>query len=291
MRKRSVAVLCIYLGLAPTGWMLQLASPSSLPEAEAEILAALLVVAGAWISGARWERTGSPWVWQAIGSGLLLFGLPSILLDGPASSLPAMTRVAVLALIPAVVVLIATARESGGGDDFLGLLGASLAGLAGAFLLLPADPATLLERPMTGMLMAVAVVSIAVGSYGASVAAIHLRISDLLQMITGPSVVLMGVVGVFRHAAVVAPGAQDVGGLLWRAAETVLLISLIKLLSPVALAARYLLVPLVTAAEGLVYLRPHVSWRMVLGMALLAFGSLRLLRHGRSQEEPPMSLL
>lgn len=269
--------------------MVQLAFPSSLPDAEAEVLVSLLILAGAWMSGPRWRRTHRRGVGQAIGSGLLLFGLPSFLLD-TSVGLPAVTRVAVLGLVPVVMVGIASAGETSGGD-FLGLLGAALAGVAGGLLLLPADPALLLHRPMAGLLMVVVIASVALGSYGGYIAAKGLTMKELILLMGGPSLVLAGVMGVFWHTGLVTPTGQDVPGLLLRATEILLLVYLIKVMSPVALAARYLLVPLITAIEGFVYLRPQVSWRLVLGMLLLAFSSLRLLTRGGSREEPRMSLL
>lgn len=290
MKKGHVAVLCTSAVLAASSWMVQLAFPSSLPDAEAEILVFLLIMVGAWTSGPRWRGSNRRSVGQAIGSGLLLFGLPLFLLDASVGALPALTQVAVLALVPTVMVVIATARETGGGD-FLGPLSASLAGVAGAFLLLPVDPVLLLHRPWAGMLLAVEIVSIALGSYGAYAAAKHMQVRELILVMVGPSLVLAGVVGLFRHTGLVVPTGQDVPGLVLRATEMLLLVYLIRVMSPVALAARYLLVPLITAVEGFVYLRPQVSWRPVLGMLLLAFSSWRLLKQGGSREEPRMSLL
>jgi len=293
MTKRNAAVpviLWTYLGLAASAWILQLALPTTLPGLETETLVYLLVVVGVGAIGVRWEGVGRESVWQAIGSGLLLFALPSLVLAGSAGRLPGLTQVALLGLVPVVLVVISAVSGSSSGE-FPGLLGAALAGLAGGFLLLAGDPEMLLQRPVAGALFAMVIVSIACGSYFASVAAKVLSLRALLLLLVGPSLVLSGAVGFLRHSGWAVPRGQDIAGLVWRAAAMVLLVYLIKHIAPVALAARFLLIPLITAVEGFAYMRPSVSWRQVLGMTLLALGSARLLVRGGSREEPRMSLL
>jgi len=293
MTKRNAAIpviLWTYLGLAASMWILQLALPTTLPGLETETLVYFLVVVGVGATGVRWEEVGRESVWQAIGSGLLLFAFPSLVLAGSANRLPGLTQVALLGLVPVVLVVISAVAGSSSGE-FPGLLGAALAGLAGAFLLLAGDPEMLLQRPVAGALFVLVVISIACGSYFASVAAKVLSVRLLLLLLVGPSLVLSGVVGVLRHNGWAVPRGQDIAGLVWRAAAMVLLVYLIKHIAPVALAARYLLIPLITAVEGFVYVRPSVSWRQVLGITLLALGSARLLVRGGSREEPRMSLL
>lgn len=290
MKRLEVAVLWTYVVLTASDWVLQTASPSTLPAEQAEILVYGLVCMGAGTSRPRLKGIGRPHFWGVIGSGLLLFGLPSLLMQMSVSTFPRFTRVALLALIPTFVGLISAARESSGAN-FLGLLGASLAGVAGAFLLLPADPALLLQQPAPGALLVVLILSVALGSYLGYGAARGVPFNSLLVLMLGPSLVLAGVRAMVMQQHLYAPTGTDVVSLLWNAAEIVLLIYVIRVVAPVVLSARYLLVPLITAAEGYAYLRPALTWRMVLGAALLIFGSVRLMARGSLEEDSGMSLL
>ncbi len=43
-----------------------------------------------------------------------------------------------------------------------------------------------------------------------------MSLRQLLVLATGPSLVLSGVVGVFRHSGWAVPGRHEIPGLLWR---------------------------------------------------------------------------
>lgn len=59
--------------------------------------------------------------------------------------------------------------------------------------------------------------------------------------------------------------------------EAVLLVVLLRVVTPVRFAARYLVVPLVALVEGYVLLRPELTLRMGFGAVLLAGGAASLL--------------
>ncbi len=77
---------------------------------------------------------------------------------------------------------------------------------------------------------------------------------------------------------------------MWGAVEVWLLMYLLRAVPPIPLSTRYLLVPLVTALEGVAFVRPRIGWRLMLGAALLLFGSVKLLMQ-EPQEDSPLSLL
>ncbi|GAC1363123.1 MAG: hypothetical protein NVSMB3_11520 [Acidobacteriaceae bacterium] len=223
-------------------------------------------------------------------SGLLLFGLPALLLDPFTADLPTVLRASLLTLVPAAVLVIANSRPSAR-SDFFAVLGAGVAGVAGAFLLLPADPELLVRRPAAAGCMGATVISIAFGSYlGHSVPG-HPPLRWRLLLMVGPSLLLAGAPGVLHAGTFGMPGLLDLPKALWEGVEMVLLVWLVREVDPVALSARYLLIPFLTAVEGFVYLRPGAGWRLALGAGLLVYGAVRLLRRTDPGEEPSMSLL
>ena len=51
-----------------------------------------------------------------------------------------------------------------------------------------------------------------------------------------------------------------------------------RAIKPIAFSTRYLLIPLVTIAEGYFFLHPHAPWTLPVGAALLAGGSYLIIR-------------
>jgi len=277
-----------YVALAASSWMLQLAYPTSIGDREAEILVLLLALGAALLSGPRlvWYRGVGRW--RTVASGLLLFGLPTLLADC-SQGISTLVRVSLLALVPAFVVVVSPAFR-GDGDDFLGLLGSSLVGLAGALLLLPADPALLFDKPVSALLLVGAVGSIAVGSCLGHKAMRESPLRRSLILMLGPSLLVLGLVAAVTHPAVLVPRGGDFLALVWGAVEVWLLMYLLRAVPPIPLSTRYLLVPLVTALEGVAFVRPRIGWRLMLGAALLLFGSVKLIMQ-EPQEDSPLSLL
>ena len=68
------------------------------------------------------------------------------------------------------------------------------------------------------------------------------------------------------------------------AGEAVLLGVLLWGMEPVRLAARFLAVPLLTIVEGVVVLRPELTWRVVVGVGLMV-GAVGMLVVSRRVEE------
>ena len=72
--------------------------------------------------------------------------------------------------------------------------------------------------------------------------------------------------------------------------ELVLLIWLLRKMSPVRLAARYLVVPLLIVLEGLVMLRPDFTLRIEVGLTLLVSGTGYLLLSRRQNSDSVLSI-
>ena len=67
----------------------------------------------------------------------------------------------------------------------------------------------------------------------------------------------------------------------------VLTVWLVRNLAPRRFASRYLLAPLLTVVEGVVLVRPALSWTLFAGIALMGFASWRLLASDDSPDAPP----
>ncbi|MEO6807413.1 MAG: hypothetical protein ABI286_13155 [Edaphobacter sp.] len=72
--------------------------------------------------------------------------------------------------------------------------------------------------------------------------------------------------------------------------EVLLIVWLLREMSPVRFAARYLLIPLLTVLESYVLMRPAWSLRMGFGTVLLAVGVGMLLFWKATEEETGLSL-
>ena len=293
MNRSSVAVFGLYLGLASSGWVLPLVAPSALPAGEIELLTLLLTFAGACLLPRRLDSLTIendpklPVPWPLLRSGLFLFAVPSLLSRISASGLPGPTHVALFGLVPTVVALLAN-RDASGDLDFLGLLAASLAGLAGALLLLPADPALLLREPRAAMVILASIVTTAIGAYTGHFAIKVLPLKTSLILMLGPSLVLLSFAACLSHGSLVVPAWQDLPQLLWGAAEIALLVWLVRAWAPLSFASKYLLIPIVTTCEGLLWLRPGITTRMLIGLALLAAGAIKLLSSGKGDSRPSL---
>jgi drug/metabolite transporter (DMT)-like permease len=79
-------------------------------------------------------------------------------------------------------------------------------------------------------------------------------------------------------------------GALAQGFEVVLLVLLLRGMSPVRFGARYLVIPLLTVVEGFVLLRPGLTLRMGLGVVLLAGSAGFLLLSQEVDEGAALSL-
>ncbi len=292
MTGKMIAAYCGYVVVAASFWIPNTALSQQITDRQIDILASALVVCGVVGVGRRSDVgliTRTQWA-RGVSSGLLLFGLSSMVSKLGVGGVPAVTRVALLALVPAGVVVISAVRAAEGETEFLGLLGAALAGVAGGLLLLPTDPEVLLERPLAALLLGVLVVGVAVGSYVGHGVMRELPFRSGALLLLGPSLLVKMMVAFYESQGMARPSVGDGVAIVWRCAELLLLLLLLRGVRPVAFAARYLLIPLVTAAEGAVALRPAITWRLELGAVLVVGGAVRLLQ-GRSRRDSPMSLL
>jgi hypothetical protein len=238
---------------------------------------AVVGIAAAILSGGlSWPSVGN--VGRLALAAVLLLGVPEVAVGWGLRHVAGNLWVVVLTVVPAMVVLV-VAQSSG--DGVRRLLGPALAGLGGILLIVPVDvPGSLVGRVALALLILCAV-GIAIGSvwihrllrgFGFALAVAVFCLANAL--------VLFGW-GVFEGAGW---GLSGLGWVVVQGVEVLLLVVLLQGMSPVRFGARYLVIPLVTVAEGYVLLRPELTWRMGFG-ALLLVGSAAFLLLSREVDE------
>jgi drug/metabolite transporter (DMT)-like permease len=212
------------------------------------------------------------------GVSVLLLGLPVVLGEWARDGISDISRAALFGLVPFVVVVVAMMREVEPGVRRF--FAPALAGFGGALLLLPFNfPASLRGRIMFGVLL---VTIVLVGFASESV----------YRMLRGFGMMEVLVVVCLSNAVFLAachfaglPFAESWSSAsslisihsLYSLVELLLLVWLLREMSPVRLAVRYLVVPLFTVLEGFAFLRPAPTVRMGAGLVLLVGGAAYLL--------------
>jgi len=204
----------------------------------------------------------------------LLLGLPLVLGEWVRDGISDISRAALFALVPFVVVAVATMRELEPGVRRF--FAPALAGFGGALLLLPFSfPASMRGRTMFGVLLLALVL-------------VGFANESIYRLLLGFGMMEALAVVCLSNAAFLAachcaglPFAESWNGAsslisihsLYSLVELLLLVWLLREMSPVRLAARYLVVPLFTVLEGVAILRPAPTVRMGAGLVLLVFGA------------------
>ena len=296
--------LCL---LSASSWLVDGAWPSLLPAAERQALhdglIALAVGGVGWKSISWGALRARPWVKLAAAS-VCLLGLPAALVQVAAAGMSEVTAAALFALLPAVVVLLVANFDFGraGAAVASRSLVPALAGFAGTLLLLSsfALPQSLRQTSLQALVV-VAVVIAAV----ASVWMYRLLAEFSLVEAVGISCLANGLFScasllvanlTARDAAQtwVASGSslgiEVATAILFDLPQVMLLLWLMRVVAPARLAARTLVIPLLTVLEGYALLRPALSLRSLCGAALIAAGAWRLLAASPREEEPTLVL-
>jgi hypothetical protein len=281
----AFVVLCI---LSATSWVIT--HGEELPALEQQgIRYAVIGLIALLLGGAR------GWSWsEGLHLGVMslgFFGVPVAVGEWAQASVSEVSRSALFAMVPVVVVMaIAAGDEERGVRRFLV---PALAGLGGLLLLLPMGfSGTLLGRLMLGVVCA-SVILVGLSSVWLyrllrgvaltqAVAAVCLVNAVFLLVCSAVSgdVVLRG----SWLASVISIGS------LVDVVEVVLIVWLLREMPPVRFAARCLLIPLLTILESYILVRPGVTMRLVCGTILLAAGAGMLLFLKVGEEETMLSL-
>jgi hypothetical protein len=285
------ATLCILSG---TSWVIPSAVSDGLPLLEQQGLlfgaiglVSFLVVGGRWFS-----RIGSTHVVSLGAAFVGFFGAPLVIVEYGRIGVGGMNRSALFAMVPVVVVL-AVAAGDGAERGARRFLLPALVGIGGLLLLLPVEiPGSVRGRLMLGLVC----VAVVVGGL-ASV--------WLYRLLHGVGLADAIAVAGLANAAFLLVCSGVGGDFVWRwsgvastfsvsslvdGVEVVLLVWLLREMSPVRFATRYLLIPLITILEGYVLIRPEFTVRMGFGTALLAVGVGVMLFWKAGEEETVLSL-
>jgi hypothetical protein len=210
-------------------------------------------------------------------------------------SVPAISRSALFALVPVVVVMAVASGESTGREERGArlFLMPALVGLGGLLLLLP----LVLSSSVRGWVMLSMVCASVVLAGLASVWMYGLlrgfAFADAIAVVGVANAAFLLVWSVVREEVVWrGKGLASVISIasLADAVEVLLIVLLLRETAPIRFAARYLLIPLVTVLEGYFVMRPEWTVRMGFGMALLAAGGGMLLFLKAGEEETVLSL-
>jgi hypothetical protein len=237
--------------------------------------------------GLRYVRLGA----TAVG----FFGVPIVVAEYARGSVPAISRSALFALVPVVVVMTVAYSESSGREQRGArvFLMPGLAGVGGLLLLLPLG----FSNSARGWVMLAMVCGAVV-----LVGLVSVWLYRLLHGIAFANAI--AVVGVANAVFLLFSSAVR-EGVVWRGnglasaisigslvdlVEVLLIVWLLREMPPIRFAARYLVIPLVTVLESLVVMRPAVTIRMGFGILLLGVGAGLLLFWKSGEEETVLSL-
>lgn len=238
------------------------------------------------------KRQGTIWLLATAGASVLLLGLPAALNMWGQQTLPDISRASLFGLTPFVVVVTAMGSETLSRDEMnvRRFFAPSLAAFAGALLLLS------FSFPLTaGGRVVMAAVLVAVALAGIASAWMYrllhsTSVMEALAIVCLANAVFFAACRLpFHHEWSDAISLLSISS-LYDLVELALLVWLLRRMSPVRLAVRYLAVPLVVALEGFVILRPPWTVRMTLGLVLLASGAAYILLSRSSESDSVLSI-
>ncbi|HUZ96625.1 MAG TPA: hypothetical protein VMU57_17120 [Edaphobacter sp.] len=278
-----IAFFCLCL-LLSSSWLLPAGASEESPIAQQGCFYGVVGLV-ALILAYRRARARLQWraCLQVAAVSILLLGVPAVLGEWARNAISDISRAALFALVPFVVVMVAAARESEPGVRRFSL--PALIGFGGVLLLLPFSFPT---SPRGQIVFGVLLVVVALGGF-ASEAIYHLLRGF-------GTIEALAVVSLSNAAFLIAchfvnlPSAESWSGVSWiglsgllsihslyNLVELLLLVWLLREMSPVRLAVRYLIVPLFIVLEGFAFLHPPLTVRMAAGLVLLVAGAAYLL--------------
>jgi len=288
------ATLCVLSG---TSWVIPSDVFGTMPPMEEQgvLFAGIGLAALLFAWRGIWLRPGLQRSIQLGGAAVAFFGVPIVVAEIVSGGVPPISRSALFAMVPIVVVMALTAGEGAtveerGGRRFLI---PALVGLGGLLLLLPLE----FSGSVRGWIM--------LGAVCATVILAGLASVWLYRLLSGfgflEAIAVVGLVNslfLLSCSGLLERSAWHLNTLtsvlsvstLVDVAEVLLIVWLLREIQPLRFAARYLLIPLVTIVEGYLVMRPQITSRMVAGTLLLSIGAGMLLFWKATEEETTLSL-
>jgi drug/metabolite transporter (DMT)-like permease len=294
---RSAAILFATLCLlSASSWIAAPFDVSTLPSLERQgLLYGAIGLIALLISGRGvWSRHPTRSSAQAALAGLLFFAVPTIEIELASGTIPAISRSALFALIPIVVIItIASGNAQSSGEGARRLLTPALVAAGGLLLLLPL---TFSANPHANLILAT--LSAAVILSGIAAVRLYHLLQDIPFLHSAALLFLPNAALLLVCSFILRPhpwSLTDLASLLSvssliNLAEILLLLWLLRAMSPIRFAARYLVIPLLTVVEGFVLIRPPLTLRIAAGAVLLLAGTAALFLLDPSDEEPILSL-
>lgn len=270
----AFGALCILLS---SSWLLPVGAPDVSPIAHQSCFYAAVGLV-AWLLSRRqlWTRLKrlDPLWLRVAGASILLFGLPAVVGEWASGGMSDISRAALFALVPFVVVVVAMGRELEPGVRRFFV--PALAGFGGTLFLLPFDfPESARGRIMIGVLL-ITIVLVGFASEWIYRLLRGFGVVEALAVVSLSNAVFLAAchfAGLPAAESWSPPSALISIHSLYDLVELLLLVWLLREMSPVRLAARYLAVPLFTVLEGFAFLHPPLTVRMGAGLALLIGGA------------------
>ncbi len=290
----AFAVLCILSG---TSWAIPYGTTGEIPPLEQQglLFGVVGLIALSFAGSRAWHRMMGRGFAKLGAAAVGFFGVPAVVVEYARGSVPAISRSALFAMVPVVVVLAIAAGDATAGEErgARQALVPALAGLGGLLLLLPVQ----FSGPLRGWVM-LGLVCVAVVLAGLA----SVWLYRLLRGISmAAAVAVVGTANAVFLLVCSCVREDDV----WRwsglastvsisslvdAIEVLLIVYLLREMQPVRFAARYLVIPLLTVLESYVLMRPEWTVRMGCGTVLLAVGAGVLLFSTAGEDETVLSL-
>jgi hypothetical protein len=208
---------------------------------------------------------------------------------------PAISRSALFALVPVVVVMAVASGESAGREERGArlFLMPALAGVGGLLLLLPLAFSSSARGWMMLAFVCAAVVLVGLASVSLYRLPRGVALADAIVVVGLANAAFLLISSAVREEVVWrGNGLASVMSIasLVDLVEVLLIVWLLREMPPIRFAARYLVIPLLTVLESYVVMRPEWTVRMGFGTVLLAAGAGMLLFLKAGEEEAVLSL-
>ncbi len=269
-----------------------------MPPVERQALEFGLLAAGAAVFALARRRTWPSGqralAWVLVGAGLFL--VPGLLVHFARDWIGALTRVALFSLVPVFAVV---------AEPYVGLdepmpsghkLLAALAGVTGTFLVFPVDMPGSLAAGAGWCAVMVAALCIAAANCRAVFLAHDFAEASLAPVIAigcGTASAGFALASLLTEHPLWSVGGAEVAWMVTMTLPSLLLFWLMRRMNAAAMTTRYVVAPLIANLIGLALLRPTVSLRAGLGLALIAAGAgwLLLARAGKQEKtDTPQTL-